>query len=132
METCKLHAQTVDRMDNFFADVAKTLKDTAVLDARINDIKQEQDDLDKRVGSHEARIGNLEKLAAVTENVVSTSLESLARYGKELDKYSTHLEDTNKKFVEMEKHVVVLTFKVSLMISVTTAAFWFISKYWGG
>ena len=43
-----------------------------------------------------------------------------------------YLEDTNKKFVEMEKHVVLLTFKVGLMMSGATAAFWFIAKYWGG
>jgi chromosome segregation ATPase len=119
-------------MDNFFADVAKTLKDTAVLDARITDIKREQDESEKRMGVYEMRISNLEKLAAVTENTVGTALESLTRFGKELEKYSINLEKTNVKFVEMEKHVVVLTFKVGLLMAGASAAFWFISKYFGG
>ena len=132
MEPCHMHAQTVERMDNFFADVAKTLKDTAVLDARITDIKQEQDAIDKRMDAHEMRINNLEKLSAVTENTVCTALESLSKFGKELEKYSTNLEKTNGKFVEMEKHVVLLTFKVGLLMAGASTAFWLISKYFGG
>lgn len=133
METCKLHAHTVERMDQFFADTAAALRKADVLDARVNDIKKDQDDMVKRIDTHEARISNLEKLSAVTENTLQSSLESLAKFGRELDKYSTNLAMANNRFAEIEKHMVLLTFKVGLGMSIFGGVIWFVvNKYVGG
>lgn len=129
METCKLHEQTVERMDKFFIDVAETIKNTAVLKTQIDDILKDQTQMEKRIDLHENRLLTLEKITTITEATIKDSLRSLERFGRALDKYSDKLEETNRKFTEMDKHVVVLTVKVGFIVSMIGAFATFLVNY---